>query len=332
MGAYATDFVEKYWPMGYRGSPRGRFGYPSEGNLDYAARPAGGYIWDRCAEAKVSYRSYGEWTQNGKRKLDGIYEDAKAKVPALEGHIDPKFVGFDLDYPDQKRADRFIEELHRFETEGGFPQLTILKLPNDHTAGTKVGAPTPAAYVADNDLALGRVVEAVTKSQFWKETAIFVLEDDAQNGPDHVDAHRSPALIISPYTRRKAVDSTMYSTSSMLRTIELILGLKPMSQFDAAARPMYNAFTSKPDFTPYAHEVPKADREAKNLAGAWGAEWLEKADLTKEDLLDDLKFSEVIWKAVKGPGSTMPPPVRAAFFLPKVTPPNDDDDDRGSRK
>jgi DNA-binding beta-propeller fold protein YncE len=329
MGAYATDFVEKYWPLSYRGSPRQRFGYPSEGHFDYAARPAGGYIWDRCAEAKVTYRSYGEWIQNGKKKADGTYEDGKATVKALEGHFDPKFRGFDLDYPDVQRADRFIEELHRFEKDGGFPQLQIVRLPNDHTSGTKVGAPTPIAAVADNDLALGRVVEAVSKSKFWKETAIFVLEDDAQNGPDHVDAHRSPCLVISPYTKRKVVDSTMYSTSSLLRTIELVLGLKPMSQFDLAARPMSNAFTARADFTPYAHEVPKADLKAVNVAGAWGAEWSEKANLAKEDQEDDLKFNEVIWKAVKGQQSRMPPPVRAAFFLPKVKPDGGDDDDKG---
>ena len=119
------------------------------------------------------------------------------------------------------------------------PRLQILRLPNDHTSGTTTNKPTPTAAVADNDLALGRVVEAVSHSKFWPQIAIFVVEDDAQNGPDHVDAHRTIAFVISPYTRRSFVDSTMYSTASMLRTIELILGLKPMSQFDAAAMPMY---------------------------------------------------------------------------------------------
>jgi WD40 repeat protein len=332
MGAYATDFVEKYWPLSYRGSPKKRFGYPAEGNLDYAARPAGGYIWDRAADAGVTYRSYGEWIENGKKNDDGTFEDSKATVKALEGHFDPKFRGYDLDYPDVKRAERFIEELKRLEKEGTFPQLTILRLPNDHTSGTRVGKPTPTAYVADNDLALGQVVEAISNSKFWKDTAIFVIEDDAQNGPDHVDAHRSVALVVSPYTKRKHVDSTMYSTSSMLRTMELILGLKPMSQFDAAARPMYASFTGKPDVTPYAHEVPKADLKATNLVGAWGAEWSERANLAKEDQADDLLFNEVIWKSVKGAGSKMPPPVRAAFFLPKPEKGDDDDRPGGERK
>src|SRR5439155_7987835 len=138
---------------------------------------------------------------------------------------------------DQKRADRFIEELQRFEKEGDMPRFIVMRLPNDHTTGTRVGKPTPTAMIADNDLALGRVVEAITKSKFWKDTAIFVVEDDAQNGSDHVDAHRTVAFAISPYCRRHHLDSGLYSTSSMLRTMELILGLKPMSQFDAAARP-----------------------------------------------------------------------------------------------
>src|SRR5262249_27420320 len=142
------------------------------------ARPAGGYIWDRCAAAGVSYRSYGEWIDNPKKAGD----PAKARVKALEGHFDPWFHGYDLDYSDQKRADRFIEELRRFEKEGGMPRMTILRLPNDHTYGTKVGKHTPTAMVADNDLAVGRVVEAISQSKFWKQTAIFIVEDDAQNG------------------------------------------------------------------------------------------------------------------------------------------------------
>ena len=168
--------------------------------------------------------------------------------------------------------------------------------------------------VADNDLALGLLVEGISQTKFWKETAIFVIEDDAQNGPDHVDAHRSPGFVISPYTKRKYVDSTMYSTSSMLRTMELILGLKPMSQFDAAARPMYNSFTATPDLTPYKHEVPKTKLDAVNVAGAWGQEWSQQANMDKEDAADDLKFNEVIWKSVKGAQAHMPAPVRRPSF------------------
>jgi Phosphoesterase family len=325
MAAYATDFVEKVWPLQYRSvRPAGKKSfYPSEGSFDAIARSAGGYIWDRCAEAKLSYRSYGEWIANGKTPDD----PGKATVAALEGHFDPKFRGFDLDYPDQKRADRFLEELAGFEKEGDLPRLTILRLPNDHTAGTKVGKPTPTAYVADNDLALGRVVEGVSKSKFWKDTAIFVVEDDAQNGSDHVDAHRTVALVISPYTKRGHVDSTLYSTSSMLRTMELILGLKPMSQFDAAARPMYASFQAKADPTGYQHVAPEADLKETNKQGAWGAKLSEGFDLTKEDAADDLLLNEVIWRSVRGPDAPMPPPVRAAFVLPHPKKDKDDDDD-----
>lgn len=311
MGAYATDFVEKVWPLGYRGSPLKKFGfYPAEGTKDPVARPAGGYLWDRAAEAGISYRSYGEWVEGG-----GAGKPAKARVKALEGHFDPFFPSYNLDVTDQKRADRFLEELAGFEKTGDFPRLTILRLPNDHTSGTRPGKPTPTAMVADNDLALGRVVEGLSKSKFWKETAIFVIEDDAQNGPDHVDAHRSVALCISPFTRGRGLDSTLYSTSSMLRTMELVLGLKPMSQFDAAARPMYNAFLPKADTTPYKARAAGTDLGELNTAKAWGAKQSLAFDLSKEDAADDLAFNEVIWRSVKGAESPMPAPVRAAFFL-----------------
>ncbi len=151
------------------------------------------------------------------------------------------------------------------------PGCSSCRLPNDHTSGTSPGAPTPTAYLADNDLALGRVVEAVSHGKFWKDTAIFVLEDDAQDGPDHVDAHRSPALVVSPYTKRRHVDSHMYSTSSMLRTMELILGLKPMTQFDAAAEPMYDSFQAAADTTPFRRLPPGVSLDERNVAGAWGA-------------------------------------------------------------
>jgi hypothetical protein len=321
MGAYATDFIEKVWPLTYRPNQK-KIGYPSEGNYAVAT-PAGGYIWDRCADARVSYRSYGEWIDNGKK----VGDPGRPRAKALEGHFDPQFRGFDLDYSDQKRADRFLEELKGFEDKNDMPQLIILRLPNDHTSGTRPGKPTPTAYVADNDLALGRVVEGVSKSKFWKETALFVIEDDAQNGPDHVDAHRTVALVISPWTKRGHVDSSMYSTASLLRTMELILGLKPMSQFDAAARPMYRSFSAKADETPYTHVVPEVDRNAKNARTAWGAKRSERFDLTKEDAVDDQLFNEVIWRSVKGADSPMPPPVRAAFVFPHLKKKDKDDDD-----
>lgn len=326
MGAYASDYVEKVWPLSYRGGGRGTFGYPSEGTLDLMERPAGGYFWNRCIDAKISYRAYGEWINNGKMNPDGSFEDGKPAVPELKDRFDPQYRGYDLNYPDVKRAARFLGEVKRFEQMGEMPRVQVVRLPNDHTAGTRVGMPTVSAMVADNDLALGMLVEGVSNSKFWKETAIFVIEDDAQNGPDHVDAHRVVALVVSPWTKRKFVDSTLYSTSSMLRTMELIEGLRPMSQFDAAARPMFNSFTGKPDFAQYQHVVPKQDVNEKNMPGAVGAERSEKLNLAQEDQADDLEFNQIIWQAVKGPNSNCPPPVRAAFFVP-VGPKKDDDDD-----
>jgi DNA-binding beta-propeller fold protein YncE len=311
MGAYATDFVERCWPISYRKQPKNsEIGYPSEGARDIAV-PAGGYIWDRCKEAGVTYRSYGEFIENGPK----IGDPGKARSPNLEGNFDPYYRGYDLNVSDLDRVARFKEELAGFESTGVMPQLMIVRLPNDHTAGTRVGALTPTAMVAQNDLALGQFVEAIAKSRFWKETAIFVVEDDAQNGPDHIDAHRTVALVISPWTKRKVVDSSLYSTSSMLRTMELILGLQPMSQFDAAALPMYASFSPTPDLTPYVARPARVDIEARNVATAWGAELSAEMDLAVEDAADDILFNEIIWKSVRGADSPMPPPVRAAFVF-----------------
>ncbi len=311
MGAYATDFVERLWPLGYRGDRR--VPYPAEGAHDEAARPAGGYLWDKAAAKGVSYRSYGEFVENGRT----AHDPGTAKVKALEGHFDPLFRSFDMDYPDVKRTERFLEELAGFEKAGEMPQLSVIRLPNDHTSGTSPGHWTVTACVGDNDLALGQLVEGLSKSRFWKQMAIFVVEDDAQNGSDHVDAHRTVALAISPYIKRHTVDSTLYSTSSMLRTMELILGLEPMSQFDAAARPMYASFTATADFTPYVHRPAKVDIKAKNTRSAPMAEVSARLDLEVEDRADDLLFNEIIWKAVKGADAIMPPPVRAAFVMPR---------------
>ena len=318
MAAYASDWVERNWPQSYGKDARGKFPYPSEGGFDHAARPHGGYIWDRAAEAGVSYRSYGEWTAYDQRTQ--LY---KATVPALEGHVDEHFPTFDMDIPDAARADRFIAELQRFERENDMPRLQILRLPNDHTSGSSPGKPTPIAHVADNDLALGRVVEALSRSRFWPRMAIFVTEDDAQNGSDHVDAHRTIAYAISPYTKRRSVDSTLYSTSSLLRTIELILGLDPMSQFDAAAMPMFRTFQKEPDLTPYTCRELEVDRYEKNTAAAWGADTSLKMNFAKEDAADDLLLNEIIWKSVRGADSPMPPPRRAAFVFAEA----DEDDD-----
>ncbi len=311
MAAYATDYVEKTWPLNY-GHKASKFPYPSEGVFPIAL-PASGYLWDRAREAGVSYRSYGEFVQNA----DSTNAPATTRMKSLQGHFDPWFRSFDLNYSDLDRARRFISELRRFEQEGEMPRLQIVRLPNDHTHGATSGTLTPTAYVAENDAALGMVVEAVSRSKFWPSTAIFVVEDDAQNGPDHVDAHRTIAQVISPYTRRGTVDSTLYSTSSMLRTMELILGLQPMTQFDAAATPMFNSFTAELDTRPFAAVPANVDLHAMNRPSAWGAGI--KFDFAKEDAADDLLFNEVIWRSVRGAEHLMPAPVRAGFVRIAIT-------------
>jgi hypothetical protein len=171
---------------------------------------------------------------------------------------------------------------------------------------------------------VGLLVEALSHSKFWPQTAIFIVEDDAQNGSDHIDAHRSTAYVVSPYLKRHMVDSTMYSTTSMLRTMELILGLQPMTQFDASATPMYNCFTAKPDLQPYDALEPQIDLNEKNTMASWGSRLSMKMDFSKEDAADDLLLNEIIWKSVRGANSPMPAPVRAAYVYSQ---PKDADDD-----
>jgi hypothetical protein len=221
-GAYATDFVQKMWPMNY-GRREGLYlsegGYKMRNAYGNIAAPAQGYLWDAAKRANVTYRSYGEFV--GWERRGG---EIRASVPGLDGHVNPKFPPFDLTIPDMQRVQIWSGEFTQMEKDGSVPQLSIIRLGGDHTNGASAGALTPRAYVAENDLALGQLVDTISHSSLWSSSAIFVLEDDAQNGPDHVDAHRSVLLAISPYSRRGAVDSTLYTTCGVLRTMELILG------------------------------------------------------------------------------------------------------------
>lgn len=308
MGAYATDYVEKTWPSMYSNR---RKSYEYEGQVAIVA-PSAGYIWDACRKAQISYRSYGEWIETPEK----VGDPGTARSKALDGHFDPYYRPWDLKYSDVDRAKRFLSELQRFEREGSMPQFQIVRLGNDHTIGTRPGELTPSAYVAQNDLALGMVVEGVSRSKFWPTTAIFVVEDDAQNGPDHVDAHRTVALAISPYVRRKTVDSTLYSTVSMLRTMELILGIPPMSQFDAAATPMFRSFGVKPDLTAYRAHQARVSLTDVNPPGAPGARRSMEMNFQEADAAPDIEFNEIIWKAIRGKDSVMPAPIRSAFVRP----------------
>ena len=209
------------------------------------------------------------------------------------------------------------------------PRLSIFHLGGDHTVGTRPGKLTPRAMVAENDLALGRMVEAISKSRFWPESAIFVLEDDAQNGPDHVDAHRSVLLVASPWARRGVLDSTLYTTAGVLRTMELILGLPPMSQYDAAATPLFAAFAAKADPSPYTTRPARVYLHETNGRDAPGAQASLLMNLEKPDLAPELELNEILWKSVHGAEAVMPPPIRAAFVRPVEE--EEDGDEDGER-
>ncbi|MEO1653795.1 MAG: alkaline phosphatase family protein, partial [Bacteroidota bacterium] len=286
--AYATDFTEKTWPTNY-----GRRGgnYDFEGGRDIAY-PEKGYIWDYCERAGVSFRSYGEFVWR-----------SETRYPTLKGKIDKDYPGYNLKIKDVYRFEKWKQDFDSLLAIDQVPQFSSIRIGNDHTSGARIGNPTPRAMVADNDLALGKFVEHISKSKIWKESAIFVLEDDAQNGPDHVDAHRSILLVASPYTRRNQVISEMYSTASVLRTMELILGLPPMSQYDAAAPPLWKCFTSQLDLTPYQARENNIDLDEMNTEDNELARISASFDLSKEDAAPDIPFNEVIWKTVKGSGN-----------------------------
>jgi len=310
------------WPANYAkrgGVYLGEGGGGMRNPYGNVSAPSNGYIWDMATRAGLSVRSYGEFVD---RARVGGKSVLRASVPGLEGKINLEFAPFDLTIPDVQRADVWLKEFRQFEASGNLPRLSIIRLGCDHTSGTREGQGTPVAMVADNDLALGRVLDAISHSRFWKESAVFVVEDDAQNGPDHVDAHRSVLLVASPYTRRQAVDSTLYTTCGVLRTIELILGLPPMSQLDAAATPFYNAFQANPDLRPFTVLAARVKLDEVNPKKAPGAAESAALDLDEADMAPDLVFSEIIWKAVKGEHSVMPPPRRAAFV--KGLPPGAD--------
>ena len=300
--AYATAFIERAWPSSYSGR-----GEPS-GDESVADSPAG-EIWDDCARHGVSYRSYGEEADfTSTPNTAPVFKGSKG----LAGHVNTAWSKFPFGKGrDTERAALFLGELAQAEKTGVWPQFMVAWLPEDHTSGLKAGAYTPVAAVASNDQALGQIVEGISRSRFWGSTAIFVIEDDAQNGPDHVDAHRTEGLVLSPYVKRGQVDSTAYTTASMLRTMEMILNLPPMTQFDRAATPMLSCFTATPDLTAWANLGPRVDLEAKNPATGAGAAASARLDLSGPDRADPDALNAVLWHALK-PGQPLPAPVRSA--------------------
>jgi YVTN family beta-propeller protein len=308
--AYATDFIEKTWPTSYGG--RGG-NYDSEGTRR-AGDPRDGYIWDYCKRAGVSYRTYGEFA-----------DDGKPNIKSLRGHLCVQSPGFDLTIPDLTREAVWEHDFDSLLNINEVPQLNTVRICNDHTSGQRKGAISPIAAVGDNDLAIGRFIEHLSKSSIWKESVVFILEDDAQNGPDHVDAHRSPVFVAGAYVKRHTVIHEMYSTSGVLRTIELILGLPPMSQYDAAAMPLYECFTNKPDLSPYIAKPAQVNLEQRNVAVNESSRRSQSFNLAKEDKVPDLELNDVIWKYVKGENAILPAPKRSAFVILEKKKKDDDD-------
>jgi YVTN family beta-propeller protein len=302
-GADANDYLERNWPLdyGYYGRPEDFGGF---GNNETAGQPGEhpgrSYLWDELNRAGVGYENFGFFMDNP--------PDPQSSMPGLTGHTDMQYPGWDLTVPDQVRIAQWLQVFDGYVARGSMPTMQFVYLPSDHTWATTTKARRPTAYVADNDLALGRLVDAVSHSQFWPTTAIFVVEDDTQDGPDHVNGHRMPALVISPYTQTGGVDSTFYSTASALRTMELILGVGPMTQFDAVATPMTTAFTSNPDFLPFDALPPQVSLWATNQATAPMADWSTRADFSHPDLMSPQLENEAIWKSVRGTSSGMPSP------------------------
>jgi len=310
MAAYATDFIEKTWPTSYGG--RGG-NYDSEGEREIG-NPKDGYIWDYCKRAGVTYRTYGEFAGDG-----------KASIKSLQGHLCMQSPGFDLNITDIKREEIWAHDFDSLLRINQVPQFNSIRLGNDHTSGQRKGAISPIAAVADNDQGVGLLIDHLSKSPIWKESVVFVLEDDAQNGPDHIDAHRSPVYVAGPYVKRNAVIHGMYSTSGVLRTMELILGLPPMSQYDAAAMPLFDCFTSTPNTAPFVVKAPMVDIHQRNVAVNESSRRSGLFNFMVEDKVPDLELNDVIWKYVKGEDAIMPAPKRSAFVILEKKKKDDDD-------
>jgi YVTN family beta-propeller protein len=340
---FSTDYMEK----SFAGFPRSYPDGMGEDEADALAYSPAGFIWDNVLKHGKTLRNYGEFAEPKVKWRDGrkgtpdflsCYRSWKgesnlvvfASAPMIESirpYQPTNYVGWEMAVPDQYRADLIIRELKEYEARGEFPNLTIICLPNDHTSGTSKGAPTPDACVADNDLAFGRIVEAISHSRFWKETVIFAIEDDPQDGWDHVSGYRTTAYCISPYTKRGAVVKTQYNTTSMLRTMEQILGLPPMNQFDATATPMFDCFTNAPDFTPFValtNNIPldQMNPDPKKISDPLlrkNALVSARLNFRKVDAAPEDVLNRILWHAMKG--SAAPYPVWAIRAM------EDDDDD-----
>jgi YVTN family beta-propeller protein len=293
--AYVTDFTEKTTPDDYRGK---RPEHDQSGDGD---APAAGYIWDAARRKGLSVRDYGEYLEVVPRAAgDSAGLTYRARIPSLQPYISPTYPPFDMAISDQRRADAWLAELREHERVGQMPALEILHLPGDHTAGARPGRCTPKACMADNDLALGRIVAGLSRSRFWRSTIVFVVEDDAQDGPDHVDSHRSVLLTISAWNRG-GVLHRFVNTTDVLTTIEEILGLESLSQFDHFGRPLREIWNDHPDLGAYTAVTPTHPLTELNVAQGPDARRSERVDLSRADRVDDDLFNRILWHAVKGP-------------------------------
>ncbi len=302
--AYVPDFLEKTTPDDYR---RKRPERDEPGEIE---DPAVGYLWDAAIRKGITLRNYGEYGETIPDDAAGA-KRTRALLASLAPYTNPDYPPFDMTISDQHRADLWIEELRQYEKSGNMPTLEIMHLPADHTSGARPGRPTPRAYMADNDLALGRIVEAISRSRFWKNTVVFVLEDDAQDGPDHVDSHRSVLLVVSAWNRG-GVLHRFANTTDVLATIEEILGLEPMSQFDRFGRPLREIWSDRSDLRPYVALTPSQSLTQLNVATGPDARASEAMDLTRADRIDDDQFNRILWRSIKGPQVRYPAVQRAS--------------------
>ncbi len=310
----STEYVNKLWPHEYSQRLTGMLDAPYDGDADHdvpIAAPQSGFLWDKLLNAGISFRNYGEWYSHD----DADPGKMHAYLAGLKHNSDMNFRDDIGDVTDQQRLNEWEREFAEFEKNGRLPRFSIIYLPSDHTVGTKPGYHTPTAMVADNDLALGRLVERISKSRYWPQSAIFVLEDDAQDGPDHVDAHRSPMLVISPYTKRHAVSSKPYSTVSVVKTMEQLLGLESLTYFDDRAPSLLGEFTKSPAVAPYQCLRPEASLDEMNPADAPGAKQSSLWDFRGPDRAPGLELNRVIWQSVKGITSEPPPLVFRISYL-----------------
>ena len=302
--AYSTEYVEKLWPSTYSG--RGGRASRPDYHDDEDDNPTSGFLWDECARHGVSYRSYGEFSS----VLGAQAGHARAATRNLIDHVNVDYLGSDAiaSFSDLQRYAVWHKEFEQFVEAGSMPAFQIISLPGDHTLGTRPDALTPQAMVAENDLVLGKMIDDISHSKFWKDSAVFVIEDDSQSGPDHIDCHRTTAFVLSPYVRRAFVDHTMYSSVSILRTMEKILGLPPMTQYDGVATPMWPLFQAQPDMTPYTALQAQINIDEKNTLQSYGAVESLHMPLDAADEADDGQLNRIIWKSIRGRESALPPP------------------------